>query len=174
MSLGYPNIAHYKISNRVSHFFFLYLLVFDRISDSMSLNKMPRTSSRNIGQQHQNTAVMSLYTWGTSYPCVHQTHLECLLLKSYIFVVTFDHRSQSHLKFQLCLTTEYAVDRFLVKAFFLIFFIEALPNHVVMEVLFDNLCKFSVPETQSLSAILQLWPLKSLWPLKLSFSRALG
>ncbi len=36
------------------------------------------------------------------------------------------------------------------------------------------LCKFSVPETQSFSAILQLWPLKSLWPLKLSFSRALG
>ncbi len=28
---------------------------------------------------------ISLYTWGTFYPCVHQTHLECLLLKSYIF-----------------------------------------------------------------------------------------
>ncbi len=24
------------------------------------------------------------YTWGTFYPCVHQTHLECLLLKSLI------------------------------------------------------------------------------------------
>ncbi len=48
-----PNIAHYKVSNRVSHLLIFYLLVFDRIHDAMCLNKMSRTSSRNIGPQHQ-------------------------------------------------------------------------------------------------------------------------
>ncbi len=47
-----PNMAHYKISNRVSHLLIFYLLVFDRIHDAMCLNKMSRTSSRNIGPQH--------------------------------------------------------------------------------------------------------------------------
>ncbi len=28
---------------------------------------------------------ISLYTWGTFYPCVHQTHLECLLLNISFF-----------------------------------------------------------------------------------------
>ncbi len=46
-----PNMAHYKISNRVSHLL-IFLLVFDRIHDAMCLNKMSRTSSRNIGPQH--------------------------------------------------------------------------------------------------------------------------
>ncbi len=98
-----PNMAHYKISNRVSHLLIFYLFVFDRIHDVMSLNKMSRTSSRNIGTQ--NTA--AVYTWGTFYLCVHQTHFECLLLKSSFFVSS-DHRTQSHLKFQSCLITEYA------------------------------------------------------------------
>ncbi len=44
-----PNMAHYKISNRVSLLLIFYLLVFDRIHDAMCLNKMSRTSSRNIG-----------------------------------------------------------------------------------------------------------------------------
>ncbi len=48
-----PNMAHYKISNRVSNLLILYLLVFDRIHDAMCLNSMSRTSSRNIGTQHQ-------------------------------------------------------------------------------------------------------------------------
>ncbi len=47
-----PNMAHYKISYRVSHLLIFYLLVFDRIHDAMCLNKMSRTSSRNIGTQH--------------------------------------------------------------------------------------------------------------------------
>ncbi len=42
-----PNMAHYKISNSQSLIDF-YLLVFDRIHDAMCLNKMSRTSSRNI------------------------------------------------------------------------------------------------------------------------------
>ncbi len=65
-----PNMAHSKISNRV-------------ISDAMCLNKMSRT----LQQKYRPTTseiqqYISLYTWGTFYPCVHQTHLECLLLKS--------------------------------------------------------------------------------------------
>ncbi len=81
-----PNMAYYKISNRISHLLIFYLLVFDIIHDAMCLNKSSRTSSRNIGPQHQKYS-SSLYfivhmTWGTFYPCVHRTHLECLLLKS--------------------------------------------------------------------------------------------
>ncbi len=70
----------------VSVLLIFYLLVFDRIHDSMCINKMSRTSSRNIGPQHKKIQqYISLYTWGTFYPCVHQTHLECLLLKSKFF-----------------------------------------------------------------------------------------
>ncbi len=58
-----PNMAHYKISNRAVSFDF-YLLVFDRIHDAMCLNKMSRTSSRNIGPQHKNTAVYFIVHMG--------------------------------------------------------------------------------------------------------------
>ncbi len=67
-----------------------------------------------------------MYTWGTFYPCAHQTHLECLLLKS-SFLVSSDHRSQSHLKFQSCLTTEYAGDYFWMSEEN---FLETLPNNM--------------------------------------------
>ncbi len=39
------------LTESVTYWFF-YLLVFDRIHDAMCLNKMSRTSSRNIGPQH--------------------------------------------------------------------------------------------------------------------------
>ncbi len=39
------------LTESVTYWFF-YLLVFDRIHDVMYLNKMSRTSSRNIGPQH--------------------------------------------------------------------------------------------------------------------------
>ena len=61
-----PNMAHYKISNRVSHFF-LYLLVFDRIHDAMCLNKMSRTSSRNIGPKHQKYSSIFHCTHGVLF-----------------------------------------------------------------------------------------------------------
>ncbi len=78
-----PNMAHYKISNRVSHLLIFYLLVFDRIHDAMCLNKKSRTSSRNIGPQHHKYSSIFHCTHGVLfYPCVRQTHLECLLLKS--------------------------------------------------------------------------------------------
>ncbi len=57
-----PNMAHYEISNRVSHLLMFYLLVFDRVHDAMCLNKM--TSSRNIGPQHKNTAVYLIVHMG--------------------------------------------------------------------------------------------------------------
>ncbi len=60
---------------------FFYLLVFDRIHDAMRLNKMSRTSSRNIDSQHQKYSSIFHCTHGVCL-CVHQTHLECLLLKS--------------------------------------------------------------------------------------------
>ncbi len=48
-----PNMAHYK-----SHFLMFYLLVFDRIHDAMCLNKMSRTSSRNIGPKHDISPIL--------------------------------------------------------------------------------------------------------------------
>ncbi len=68
-----PSMAHYKISNRVSHLLIFYLLVFDRIHDAMCLNKMSRTSSRHIGPQHQKYTSIFHCTHGVFfYPCVHQ------------------------------------------------------------------------------------------------------
>ncbi len=62
-----PNTAHYKISNRVSHLLIFYLLVFDRIHDAMCLNKMSRTSSRNIGPQHQKYSSIFHCTHGVLF-----------------------------------------------------------------------------------------------------------
>ncbi len=59
-----PNMAYYKISIRVSHLFIFYRLVFDIIHDAMCLNKMSRTSSRNIGQQHQKHSSIFHCTYG--------------------------------------------------------------------------------------------------------------
>ncbi len=81
-----PNMAHYKISNRVSH-----LLIF--LSVGIWLNPWCHVSKQDVQdlqQKYRPTTskiqqYISLYTWGTFYPCVHQTHLECLLLKSSFF-----------------------------------------------------------------------------------------
>ncbi len=62
-----PNMAHYKISNRVSHLLIFYLLVFDRLHDVMCLNKMSRTSSRNIGPQHQKCSSIFHCTHGVLF-----------------------------------------------------------------------------------------------------------
>ncbi len=62
-----PNMVHYKISNRVSHLLIFYLLVFDRIHDAMCLNKMSRTSSRNIGPQHQKYSSIFHCTHGVLF-----------------------------------------------------------------------------------------------------------
>ncbi len=51
----------------VSHLLFFYLLVFDRIHDAMYLNKMSRTSSWNIGPQHQKYSSIFHCTHGVLF-----------------------------------------------------------------------------------------------------------
>ncbi len=82
-----PNMAHYKISNRVSHLLIFYLLVFDRIHDAMYLNKMSRTSSRNIGPQHKKYSSIFHCTHGVLfYPCVQQNPSWVFAAKKLIFL----------------------------------------------------------------------------------------
>ncbi len=65
-----PNMAHYKISNRVSHLLIFYMLVFNRIHDAVCLNKMFRTSSRKIGPQHKKySSIFILHMGYFFYPC---------------------------------------------------------------------------------------------------------
>ncbi len=75
-----PNMAHYKISNRVSHLLIFYLLVFDSIHDVMYLNKMSRTSSRNISESES-----ALFA-----KCV-QTHKEFVVVFKKLLVHTCMH-----------------------------------------------------------------------------------
>ncbi len=66
-----PNMAHFKISNRVGHLLIFYLLVFDRIHDVMCLNK--KSFSRNTGPQHQKHSSIFHCAHGVLFnPCVHQ------------------------------------------------------------------------------------------------------
>ncbi len=66
-------------------FRFFYLLVFKRIHDAMSLNKMSRTSGRKIGPQHYTSSSIFIHGHGVIFPCLHQNHLACLLPKSSFF-----------------------------------------------------------------------------------------
>ncbi len=102
-----PNMAHYKIYNRVSHLLIFYLLVFDRIHDAMHLNKISRTSSRNIGPRHQKYSSIFHCTYGVLFIPVFTKPILSVCCKKANVLVSSDHRSQSHLKFQSCLTTEY-------------------------------------------------------------------
>ncbi len=103
-----PNMAHYTTSNRVSHLLIFYLLVFERIHDAMCLNKMSRTASRNIGPQHQKySSIFDCTHWVLFIPVFTKPILSVCCQKA-IFLVSSDYRSQSHLKFQSCLITEYA------------------------------------------------------------------
>ncbi len=77
-----PNMAIIRFLTESVTYLFFYLLVFDIIHDAMCLNKMSRTSSRNISPQYKKYSSIFHCTHGTFYPCVHQTHLECLLLKT--------------------------------------------------------------------------------------------
>ncbi len=79
-----PNMAHYKISNIVSHFLIFYLLVYDRISDAMCPNKMSRTSSRNIGQQHKQYSSIFNSTHGV---LVTPVFIKLILSVCFIFKI---------------------------------------------------------------------------------------
>ncbi len=93
----------------VSHLLIFYLLVFDRIHDIMCQSKMSRTCIKN-------TAVYFIVHMGYFYPCVQQTHQ---------FLVSSDHRSQSHFNFQSCLNMlEF------VFGWAKIIFLETLPNNM--------------------------------------------
>ncbi len=67
VQLDDPNMAHYKISNRVSDLSVFDMLVFDRIHDVMCLNKMSRICSRNIGPQHQKYSSIFHCTLGVLF-----------------------------------------------------------------------------------------------------------
>ncbi len=56
-------IQTWPIKRFLSLVYFFYLLVFDRIHDAMCLNKMSRTSSRNIGPQH--------HKYSSIFHCTH-------------------------------------------------------------------------------------------------------
>ncbi len=101
-------MAHYKISNRGSPVLILYLLVFDRIHDAMHLNKMSRTSSRNIGPQHKRSSSIFNRGHGVLFIPVYTKLIWWGCCQKAIFSVSSDNRSQCHLKFQSCLTTEFA------------------------------------------------------------------
>ncbi len=63
-----PNMAHYKISNRVSHLLIFFIRWYlKRIHDAMCLNKMSRISSRNIGSQHQKYSSIFNCTHGVLF-----------------------------------------------------------------------------------------------------------
>ncbi len=49
------------------------------ISDDKNYDEIYAASSLT---RQDGTKMLFEYTWGTFYPGVHQTHLECLLLKS--------------------------------------------------------------------------------------------
>ncbi len=88
-------------------YWFLYLLLFDRIHDTLCLNKMSRTSSRNIGPQHQKYTSIFHCTHGVLFNPCSPNPSWVFAAKKLIFLVSSDHRSQSQLKFQSCLITEY-------------------------------------------------------------------
>ncbi len=62
-----PNMAHITFLTESVTCWFLYLLLFDRIHDAMCLNKMSRTSSRNIGPQHQKYSYIFNCTHGVFF-----------------------------------------------------------------------------------------------------------
>ncbi len=89
----------------------------------MCLNKISRTSSRNIGPQHKTQR----YTRGVLCIPVFTKPIWSVRCWKAHFLVSSDHRSQSHLKFQSCLTTEYAGVCF---EWARIIFLETLPNNM--------------------------------------------
>ncbi len=73
--LADPNMAHYKISNRVSHWCHVSK------QDVQDLQQKYRPTTSKIQQY------ISLYSWGTFCPCVYKNHLECLVIKSFFFFI---------------------------------------------------------------------------------------
>ncbi len=69
--------------------------------------KNSRTSSRNIGPQHQKYSSIFNCTHGVLVIPVFTKPILSVCCQKAICFVSSDHRSQCHLKFQSCLITEY-------------------------------------------------------------------
>ncbi len=65
----------------VSHLLISYLLVFDRIHGAMCQNKLSRTSSRNIGPQHQK--------YSSIFNCTHGVLFIPVFTKPILIVCSF-------------------------------------------------------------------------------------
>ncbi len=65
LCLDYCTVGRF-LTESVTYWFF-YLLVFDIIHDAMCLNKMSRTSSRNIGPQHKKHSSIFHCTHGALF-----------------------------------------------------------------------------------------------------------
>ncbi len=88
-------------------FWFFYLLVFDRIHDAMHLEQK-RTSGRKTGHNIKDPAVYLTVDMGYFFIPVCTKLIWWVCCQKALFSVSSDNRSQCHLKFQSCLTTEFA------------------------------------------------------------------
>ncbi len=99
-----PNMAHNKISESVTYWLCICWYL---IESTMCLNKMSRTSSKNIGPQHQKCSSLYHCTDVDFLPPCSPNPSWAFAAKKLILFVLSDHRNQSHLKFQSYLITEY-------------------------------------------------------------------
>ncbi len=103
-----PNTAHYKISNRGSQVFDFYLLVFDRIHDAMHLTRCSGPPAEKQAHNIKDPAVYLTVDMGYFFIPVCTKLIWWVCCQKALFSVSSDNRSQCHLKFQSCLTTEFA------------------------------------------------------------------
>ncbi len=115
-----------------------YILVFDRIHDAMCLNKMSRTSSRNIGPQHQKYSSIFNCTHGVLFIPVFTKHILSVCCKKLVFSFIWLHLFLDELGS---------------------FFLKPSQNNMRWCRCCFTILRFSDPETQLFSAILQLWSL---------------
>ncbi len=103
-----PNTAHYKISNRGSQ---ILIFICWYLIESMMPCIWTRCSGPLAEKQAHNIkdpAVYLPWTWGTFLSLFVLNSSGGFAAKKALFSVSSDHRSQCHLKFQSCLTTEFA------------------------------------------------------------------
>ncbi len=89
LCLDYCTISRRFLTESVTCWFFICWYLIESMMPCVQDILCPQ-DVQDLQQKYRPTTskiqqYISLYTWGTFYPCVHQTHLECLLLKSYIF-----------------------------------------------------------------------------------------
>ncbi len=122
-----PNTAHYKISNRGSQVLIFYLLVFDRIHDACIWTRCPGPPAEKQAHNIKDPAVYLTVDMGYFFIPVCTKLIWWVCCQKALFSVSSDHRSQCHLKFQSCLTTEFAGVCF---GWVRTMFLETLPNNM--------------------------------------------